>query len=412
MNEFLLLIVIFLIADFALDTLVDLLNLRALSTELPAEFRGFYDEEKYRKSQEYLRANTRYHLVEGGAVLVATLAFIALEGFRAVDAWARGFGFGEIATGLVFIGALGLFSSALHLPFSIYHTFVIEERFGFNRTTARTFLGDLVKGLVLSVVIGGPILALVLWFFETTGERAWLYAWGGMLAVQLVLMFLAPAVLMPLFNKFEPLAEGELKREIEAFAKRLDFHVSGLYTMDGSKRSAKANAFFTGFGKFRRIVLFDTLIAKHSVPELVSVLAHEIGHFRLRHIHKMFAFSAFSTGLLFGFLSLLIENEELFAAFSMEETSVYASLVFAALLFSPAGKIIGVLGNILSRRHEYEADAFAARTYGEPETLVTALKRLSVENLANLNPHPWKVFLEYSHPPVQMRICALRNEAR
>lgn len=409
MNPYLLLIIAILFAEYALDNLVNILNLRALSTKLPEEFRGVYDDEKYSKSQEYLRANTHFHLFSEGVRFAATLAFLFAGGFALLDQLVRSFGFGEIASGLCYIGSLILLTSLLGLPFSLYHTFVIEQRFGFNRTTWKTFCLDLLKALVLGALIGGGVLALVLWFFEVAGAHAWIYAWAGLMVIQIILLFLAPAFLMPLFNKFDPLPDGELKQAIEAFAKKLDFRVSGLFTMDGSKRSSKANAYFTGFGKFRRIVLFDTLIANHSVEELVAVLAHEIGHYKLRHILKMLLFSALSTGLMFYFLSLLVGNEGLFAAFGMGHISVYASLVFVGMLFSPVSKLFSILSQTLSRKHEFEADAFAAEFYGKPELLVSALKKLSVENLSNLSPHPWKVFLEYSHPPVLERIQALRE---
>ena len=410
MNFLFSLLVALLVFDFLLDTLADLANLKAVRPELPPEFQGAYDAKKYAESQRYLQANTRFGLIQGLFSLLTTLGFLFWGGFNHLDLWVRGFGVGEIASGLVFIGALMLMSGLAGLPFSIYRTFVIEEKFGFNRTTARVFLLDLVKALVLGMLLGGGVLALILWFFTSAGSFAWAFAWGAVVALQVLLQFLAPAILMPLFNKFEPLPAGELKQAIEKLADKLGFQLNGLFTMDGSKRSSKANAFFTGFGKFRRIVLFDTLVEKHSVPELVGVLAPEIGHSRLQPFHRMFVLSVVSTGLLFFFLSRLIDNENLFQAMGMEAKSLYASLVFAALFFSPVNRFFSIVFHYLSRKHEFEADAFAAKESGDPRALAEALKKLSVENLSNLTPHPWKVWLDYTHPPVIERLRALVSQ--
>jgi STE24 endopeptidase len=409
MNIYLLLIVGFMIAEYLLETLVNWKNLQVLQPAVPSEFRELYDAEKYRKAQEYLRATTRQQLLEQGILLLITLLFIAAQGFALVEEWVRSFSLPTIPSGLLYIAVLGLLSSLLQLPFSAYRTFVIEEKFGFNRMNWKTFVGDFGKGVLITMLVGGPILALILWFFLRFGVNAWLYAWVGLVAIQLLLLFVAPAFIMPMFNKFEPLPDGELKQAIESLARKLQFQVKGLFTMDGSKRSAKANAYFTGFGRYRRIVLFDTLIAKHSVNELVAILAHEIGHFRLKHIFKTFTLAVLTFGLLFYLLNWVIHSPDLYAAFGIEDQPIYVGLVFAMLLFTPLGKITSVLGNVLSRKHEFEADAFAAQNFGEPETLITALKKLSVENLSNLSPHKWKVFLDYSHPPVLARIEALRR---
>ena len=302
-----------------------------------------------------------------------------------------------------------LASQILSIPFSIYSTFVIEEKYGFNLTTAKTFILDIIKSWFLTALIGGIIFAVILWFFDRTGNMAWVYCWIVVVIFQIVLTFIAPVVILPLFNKFYPLEDGELKTSIESYAKSQDFKLKGVFKMDASKRSTKSNAFFTGFGKYRRIVLFDTLIKKHTVDELVSILAHEMGHYKKKHILKSIIISIITTGLMFFILSLFINNEGLFQAFKMENTSIYASLFFFAFLYSPINMFISILSSILSRKHEYEADTYASETYGKFESMISALKKLTVDNLSNLTPHPLKVFLSYSHPPVLERIQSLKR---
>jgi STE24 endopeptidase len=313
-----------------------------------------------------------------------------------------------IPTGLLFVGILVFASQLLGLPFSVYDTFVIEERYGFNKTTPKTFLLDRVKGLILTAVIGGAVFSAVLWFFDTAGGFAWLYCWIAVFVFQVILLFAAPYIIMPLFNKFEPLEDGELKDAIERYARGQNFKLKGVFTMDGSKRSSKSNAFFTGFGKSRRIVLFDTLIEKHTVAELVSIVAHEMGHYKKKHIPLAIARSALKTGLMFYLLSLFIENRRLFDAFQMEEVSIYASLLFFGFLYAPVSLLLSLGENALSRKHEYQADSYAVDTAGDGESMITALKKLSVDNLSNLTPHPLTVFLSYGHPPVLQRIRAIR----
>lgn len=409
MNGFLLIILAVLIGAYLLDLIVDTLNVRHVTTVLPEEFEGYYDADKYKKSQEYLRENTRFGIISDTITTPITIAFILFGGFNIVDQFARGFNLGSILTGLIFAGVLLLASQILSIPFSIYSTFVIEEKYGFNKTTPKVFILDILKSWLLIAVIGGIVLSVVLWFFEKAGPLAWLYCWFAVTLFQIFLMFIAPVIIMPIFNKFIPLEEGELKQAIEDYARSQGFKLKGIFTMDGSKRSTKTNAFFTGFGRFRRIVLFDTLVEKHTVKELVSILAHEMGHYKKKHILKSICISILSTGLMFGILSLFLNNRGLFAAFKMQEISIYASLVFFGFLYSPIQMVLSIFGNMLSRRHEYDADEYAVKTYNASASMIAALKKLSVENLSNLTPHPLKVFLSYSHPPVLERIRAIRR---
>ncbi|WP_028580450.1 M48 family metallopeptidase [Desulfogranum japonicum] len=412
MNPYLVFVLVVLLGHYLLECMVSLLNLRALDPRLPREFAGVYDEEQYAKSQKYTRVTTRFGLLQNSVLTALTLGFILFGGFNLLDLLVRSPGFGPVVTGLLFIGSLLLMTMVIGLPFSIYSTFVIEERFGFNTTTVKTLILDLLKTLLLASILGAPLLGFILWFFERTGPYAWVYCWGAVVCFILVVQFLAPVVIMPLFNKFEPLEDGELKDAITEYAKQQHFTIQGIYTMDGSKRSTRANAFFTGFGRFRRIVFFDTLIEKMETEELVAILAHEMGHFKKKHILKMLCASVLQTGLMFYILSLFLMNSALFAAFQMEHVSVYASLLFFGFLYSPISTILSVFFNKVSRKNEYEADAYVVDTTSQSESLIAGLKKLSVSNLSNLTPHPLNVFLNYSHPPVMERIKALRQYAQ
>jgi len=409
MNIYLILILLILISRYLLSVTSDWLNIRHISDELPDEFHGYYDAEKYRLSQSYLRDNTKFDIFADTIQTIATLVFILVGGFNFIDRIAIGLGLGSIPTGLVFAGILVFGGNILGLPFSIYSTFVIEERFGFNRTTPRTFVQDTVKAWILTAIIGGAVFAAILLLFDKAGDLAWIYCWIVVTLFQFALMFLAPLVILPLFNKFDPLDEGELKNTIESYADRQNFKMRGVFRVDGSRRSSKSNAFFTGFGHSRRIVLFDTLIDRHSVQELVAIVAHEMGHYKKRHMVRMMIWSVMELGLVFFLLSRFVRNEQLFSAFKMEHLSVYASLFFFGFLYAPIGMATGIVGSFMSRRHEFQADAFAVETCGNEEAMITSLKKLSVDNLSNLTPHPLKIFLSYSHPPVIERITAIRS---
>jgi STE24 endopeptidase len=411
MNPIAMIILLAISVDLIINAVADRLNLRALREEPPESFRDIFDPERYRRSQAYLRANTRFGWVVAAFDLTVLLIFWFGKGFHWLEHWSEAWGRGPIVTGFIFIGCLLFVKALFGLPFDAYRTFVIEQRFGFNRTRWSTFTLDKVKGLVLAVLLGGPLLAVVLGFFNYAGARSWWICWVVSTLFVLAVQFIAPRWIMPLFNKFELLAEGELKTAILDYARSIGFCLQSIFVMDGSKRSSKANAFFTGFGRHRRIVLFDTLIASHTVPELLAVLAHEMGHFKKKHILKMLTVSVAHLGLMFGALSVFISYPGLFEAFFVEKPSVHAGLVFFALLYSPMDTLLGVFSQILSRRHEYEADRFAVLTTGNGAAMIQALKKLSVNNLSNLQPHPFYVFLHYSHPPVLQRIEAIERTA-
>lgn len=398
-----------MIFGFIVDFIANQLNLKTFLPDVPGEFKDVFSAEKYKKSQQYTKVNTNFSLLTGTFDFIVILVFWFAGGFGWVDHWIRSFGYEEVVSGLMFFAVLGVANYILSLPFSIYHTFVLEEKFGFNRTTVKTFILDQIKGMMLSIIIGGILLGLILWIFSTVGEQAWLYAAIAAILFIIIIQSVAPTWIMPLFNKFTPLEDGELRNSIENFARKVNFPLTGIFVMDGSKRSSKSNAFFTGFGKNKRIALFDTLIENHSVGELTGVLAHEIGHYKKKHIQLGMVISVFETAVMFYLFSLFLNNPDLSSAFAVENSSVYTSLVFFAMLYSPISMVLSLLGNILSRHNEFQADNFAVTNTGAPEEMVSALKKLSVDNLSNLTPHPFFVFLNYSHPPVLKRIEAIRN---
>jgi STE24 endopeptidase len=410
MNGYAWTILVAILLQNGLALLADVLNLRALRAAPPAGFEDVYDRERYARSQEYTRARTRFSFWPQAFDLVLLLGFWFGGGFAWLDGWTRDLGFGELVTGLVFIGVLAFARTLVELPFKYVSTFVIEERFGFNKTTHATFWADAAKGLVLALLLGGPLLAAILWFFGRLGDQAWLVCWAVTALFTVVLQWIAPTWIFPLFNKFKPLEEGELRAAVLAYAEKVAFPLEGLFVIDGSRRSTKANAFFTGFGKRKRVALFDTLIERHSTEELVAVVAHEIGHYKRGHIVKGLVLGLAQAGIVYFLLSLALSRGGLFEAFGVSTPSVHAGLVFFMLLYTPLELVLGLILQAFSRRNEFEADAFARATTGRAEALVTALKRLSADSLSNLTPHPLYVALHHSHPPLVERVAALRRE--
>ncbi|MBN2103016.1 M48 family metallopeptidase [bacterium] len=414
MNIYAVIIVSALLIDHVLSFIADCLNLKHLSGELPAEFEGVYDADQYQKSQAYTRMNTKFGFIISTFNLAVTLTFWFAGGFNWLDMLVRSWNLPFIWTGLCYVGILMGFRFLLGLPFSIYGTFVIEEKFGFNKTTPKTFILDIIKGLALSLVICGPVFAAVLALFKYAGPPAWLYCWIVTTVFTLILQYIAPTWIMPLFNKFEPLEEDELKDKILSYADKVNYSLAGIFVMDGSRRSTKSNAFFTGFGRHKRIALFDTLIEKHSADELLTILAHEIGHYKKKHVLIGMGISILHMGIVFYLLSLFLSQEALFDAFLMDHNDylpIYAGFLFFGMLYSPVEMLLSIAMSIVSRRHEYQADRFAVKTTNLAEAFISALKKLSVHNLSNLRPHPFYVFLNYSHPPVLQRIRAIRESA-
>jgi len=411
MNLYAVIILAFILTEFALELVANILNLRALRINPPEELKDIYQEDAYRKSQAYTREQAIFSSIVSLLSLALLLAFWFWGGFNKLDLLVRSWGFGSIINGILYTAILALAYGIIMLPFSIYSTFVIEQRYGFNRTTPRIFILDTLKMLLLAALLGTPLLAGILALFEYCSPYAWLYCWAAVTLYLLIIEFVAPNWIMPLFNKFTPLEEGELRHSIMTYAKSVDFPIGNIFIMDGSKRSSKSNAFFTGFGRSKKIALFDTLVARHTTAELVSVLAHEIGHYKKNHIIISLVVSILHFGLLFFLLSLFINSSGLYAAFYMEQSSVYTGLIFFGLLYTPIEVILSICMNILSRRFEYDADRFAATTVEDPSSLIGALKRLASDNLSNLTPHPFYVFLHYSHPTLLQRVMAIHSLA-
>ena len=399
-----------LLFEYALLMLADVLNLRALRPELPAQFTGVYDSVRYARSQAYTRQLTRFTWIPRTLDLALVLAFWFSGGFGWLDLAIRGLGFGAIVTGLIYIGTLALAQAAISVPFNWFSTFVIEERFGFNTTTRATFALDLLKGAALCVVLGGPLLAGVLWLFDRTGDVAWLWCLGVTSVFLILFQFVAPIWIMPRFNKFQPLENTELRRAVFDYARRSEFPLEGLFVVDGSKRSTKANAFFTGFGKRQRIALFDTLIQQQSTDEVVAIVAHECGHFKRQHIMKGLALGIAQLATIFFLLSLFLRDGRVFETFHVSVPSTYVGLLLFGIAYTPIGLAFSSLVHAYSRKHEFEADAFARETTGRGDVLACALQKLSAEGLSNLTPHPLYVKLHHSHPPLVDRVAALRAQ--
>ncbi len=402
-------IVSILIFDFILDRYLDKLNSTRWSNALPVELEGIYDAEKYKKSQDYEKVKHKYSLITDTFGLVLILIMLFFNGFALIDSLARTFSNNSIIISLVFFGIIGISLDLLTTPFDIYATFVIEERFDFNKTTKKTYILDKIKGWLLGVLIGGGLLALIMWIYEVTGSLFWLIAWGVVSGFMIFMAMFYSSLIVPLFNKQKPLESGELRDEIEKFSIKTGFKLDNIFVIDGSRRSTKANAYFSGLGTKKRIVLYDTLIKDHTTEELVAVLAHEIGHYKKKHSLKGILISIAHTGLLFFILSLFLGNTMLDKALGVSISSFHIEIITFGLLYSPLSLILGIVMNVYSRKNEYEADRFAKENY-DGKALQKALIKLSVNNLSNLRPHPLYVFFHYSHPPLLERIKALEKD--
>ncbi len=403
--------ILFLIAAIAtlsylFDQLLDYINLKAQRNDIPDEIASFYDRSKYIRSLEYHKELTRFSFITAAFSFILSIAMLLGGGFGWLDGVLRSHLHNDIPLALVFFGSLMLVSDLLTLPFQLYSTFIIEEKYGFNKTSIKTFMVDKVKGYFLAILIGTPLVALLIYLIQSIGPTFWI--WFALIASSFILfmnMFYTTLIL-PLFNKLTPLPDGELKSGIQNFASRVNFPLDNIFVMDGSKRSSKANAFFAGIGKKKKIVLYDTLIQNHSNEELVAVLAHEVGHFKKKHIILGLVFSVVQVFFTLFILSLMVYNQALSLAMGGSELSIHLNLIAFSILFTPISGITGLLMSMYSRKNEYEADAFARETYSG-QALAAALKKLSVDSLSNLYPHPWYVFFNYSHPPLLKRLDAI-----
>ncbi|MEM6515825.1 MAG: M48 family metallopeptidase [Bacteroidota bacterium] len=397
-----------ILINFIIDKVLDAVNAKKYDDPIPEELSDVYDEEEYQKSQTYKKTNYRFGLISSTFSIVLTLVFLFFDGFEIVDNIAREYSNNPIIIALIFFGIIMIGSDILTTPFSIYKTFVIEERFGFNKTTLKTFAMDKVKGLVMTIILGGGILALIVWFYQQTQDDFWLYTWGIVTFFTVFMNMFYARLIVPLFNKQTPLNEGSLRDKISAYAKSVGFNLDKIFIIDGSKRSTKANAYFSGFGSEKRVTLYDTLVNDLDEEEIVAVLAHEVGHYKKKHIiFNLFA-SILLTGLTLFILSIFISNPLLSNALGVEKASFHVGLIAFGLLYSPISEITGLLMNQLSRAFEYQADDYAKNTYAA-QPLITSLKKLSKNSLSNLTPHPAYVFVHYSHPTLLERIKNLNK---
>lgn len=407
-NTVFIIIVLILVFDFVLERFLERLNTKNREPELPDELKDVYDADQYRKQQEYKKVNDRFSFITSSFSFIIIMLMLFLGGFSVVDSWARGITQHSILVVLVFFGILAVASDIINTPFSIYDIFVIEERFGFNKTTPKTYILDKFKGWGLGALIGGGLLALVVWFYEQTGSMFWVYAWIVATAFSIFMAMFYSSLIVPLFNKQTPLPNGELREAIHDFSKKAGFKLDNIYVIDGSKRSTKANAYFTGLGSKKRIVLYDTLIQDLTIEEIVAVLAHEIGHYKKKHMLVGIMIGIIQTGITLFILSLLINNPSLSEALGSKQPGFHLGLIAFGILYSPISLITGLLMNHFSRRNEYAADHFV-KDYNLADELISALKKMSSKNLSNLTPHPLYVFFHYSHPTLLQRIHALKK---
>lgn len=404
------LLLIIVLFDFIWTQYLSYRNRRRMSDKIPDELKGIYDDEKYRLQQLYQKTNSRLSLVSGSVSFVVLFTILLLYGFGWLDFFIRLYISDPMLITLVFLGVIFIASQILSLPFSYYDTFVIEEKYGFNKSTKSIFWIDSIKGFILSVILGGIILSAIIWFYQNTGDLAWLYAWGIVTLFSLFMSLFYSNLIVPLFNKQTPLSDGELRNSIELFSQKAGFELTNIYVMDASKRTTKANAYFTGLGSKKRIVLFDTLINDLTTDEIVAVLAHEIGHYKKKHTIIQLIVSILQTGLLLYILSFFLNSQSISEAMGSNIPSFHLGILAFSLLFTPISIFIGLLMNILSRKNEYEADSYAC-SFGLGEFLISGLKKLSVKSLSNLNPDPLNVYFYYSHPTLLQRIQKIKTNS-
>lgn len=396
-------IIAILVVNFIFDQVLDSINAKRFGDPIPSQLQDVYDDEEYKKSQAYKRERYKFGVAFSSVMFVATLLFFFLDGFAFADRLARAYSDNEIVMALVFFGMIMLGSSILSMPFEYYSTFVIEEKYGFNKSTKATFFMDKLKGLTVGAVMGGLLLSAIIWFYQSTGQYFWLYAWGAVTVFTVFMNLFYSRLIVPIFNKQTPLEEGSLRTQIENYSAKVGFSLDKIFVIDGSKRSTKANAYFSGFGREKRVTLFDTLINDLDESEVVAVLAHEVGHYKRKHIIFNLAAAILTTGFTFWLLSLFIDAPLLSNALNVSEPSFHVGVVAFGVLYAPISVITGLIMNSISRKFEYQADDYAKNTY-EKQPMISALKKLSKNSLSNLTPHPLYVTVHYSHPTLLQRV--------
>jgi len=404
----LIILIILSIANYGFDIILELLNLKEGNKPLPKEAEGIYEPEKYKKSMEYQAVQTKFGFISGGFSFIVSILFLGFGGFGWLNEMLVPYIADDSFRALAFFGILFVVSDLIGIPFQLYSTFVIEEKFGFNKTTPKLFILDKLKGYALAALLGGVLLYVLLLLITTLGTQFWWVFWLVITMFMLFMNMFYTTLIMPLFNKLTPLEEGELRSAIEVYSKKVDFPLTNIFVIDGSKRSSKANAFFSGFGKKKKVVLYDTLIENHSIEELVAIFAHEVGHYKKKHIIGSLVSSILQTGVMLYIMSLFIFNKNLSIALGANDLQLHLNLIAFTMLYTPISFITSILSNVISRKNEFEADHFAIETTNS-QNLPLALKKLSVDNLSNLQPHPTYVFFHYSHPPLLRRLEAMKK---
>jgi STE24 endopeptidase len=402
------LILVIPISGFITERYLDYLNSLMWSDKLPEKLKGICDEEEYRKTQRYQKDNNRLSFWSSSFNLCVILFMILICGFAMADNLARILSTNSVIISLLFFGIIGFASDLINIPFGYYDTFVIEKKYGFNTMTIRTFITDHIKSWFIALLVGVPVLGLITWFYYKTGKNFWWYAWILITVFSVFINLFYSELIVPLFNKQTPLPEGSLRTMIEAFSQKTGFRLKNIYIIDGSKRSTKANAYFSGFGPKKRIVLYDTLQKELSEEEIVAVLAHEIGHYKKKHVLLTLLFSVITTGIMLFLLSVVVSSPSLSQALGSQNSSFHLGLIVFGILYSPLSLVIGLLTNWISRKNEFAADHFVKEKF-KPEILAEALKKLSVKNLSNMLPHPAYVFFHYSHPSLLQRLEKLEE---
>ena len=408
-NFYYLIIVSAIILEYLLSSIGSTLDIRSITPEIPKDFQVAYDKEKYAKSQEYLKARTKFGLISSTFSLILIMIVIHTGIFGHLNDFVNAQTDHYLFRGLLFIAIIYFFQDIISIPFSIYSTFVIEQKFGFNKTTIGLFISDKFKGYAIFIVLGSIIIAPILFLFHSYPIYGWLIAWSLLTVFMIGIQPVFIHVISPMFNKFTPLDDGELRTAIEKYTKLINFPLARIDIMDGSKRSAHSNAYFSGFGKSRRIAIFDTLVDKHSTEEIVSVVAHEVGHYKLKHIIQGTVIGIIETGVMLFVFSKIMNDLDLFGIFGVDDLSVHAGLIFFSMLYAPVSMVTSIISSVISRKNEFSADKYSYETTNNKEALISMLIGLAANNLAHLTPHPFKVFLTYSHPPVLDRIEAIQK---
>jgi len=396
----------FIVFEFVLSKVLSWLNLKTWDNPLPAEVKDLYDPKKYSEARNYAYANFKVGALTSTLSLIITITFLQFKGFAWLDQIARSQSLSPILQALIFFGIIGAATTLISLPFDIYQTFVVEEKFGFNKVTPKLFVVDKIKELALGIVIGGAIIALLTFLFGLLGNKFWLAAWAVVAGISIFIAMFYTSLLLPIFNKLTPLESGELRTSIEKYAAKVSFPLTNIFILDGSKRSTKANAFFSGLGGKKNIVLYDNLVNDMNTDEITAVLAHEVGHYKKKHVLQSILISIAQMGIMFFLFGWLASNPIMAEVLGAKQNSFHLSLITFSLLYAPISMVTGLLMNLFSRKNEYEADAYAKETYSAAP-LISALKKLSVNHLSNLQPHSAYVFINYSHPTLLQRMRAM-----